>query len=131
VAFTAILQGNIYIPPIEYGDVPRHEPPSMRLPATLPLEALALSPRQVDTLGLLITGVPNKTIARRLGIAEGTVKSHVSAVLGRLGARNRTEALLVVNQIGWGRITERYGHPRHVSSRGSDDAADRPASVHR
>lgn len=53
-----------------------------------------LTPRQREILRLLREGLPNRDIAQRLGIGEGTVKLHVSAVLRRLGARNRTEAAL-------------------------------------
>jgi PAS domain S-box-containing protein len=53
-----------------------------------------LTPRQQEIFGLLREGLSNRDIATRLGIGEGTVKLHVSAVLRRLGARNRTKAAL-------------------------------------
>jgi DNA-binding CsgD family transcriptional regulator len=56
--------------------------------------AATLTPRQRDIRALLRDGLSNRAIARRLGLAEGTVKLHVSALLRRLGARNRTEAAL-------------------------------------
>jgi two-component system, NarL family, nitrate/nitrite response regulator NarL len=52
-----------------------------------------LSPRQRQVLALSIRGTPVKLIARQLGIAEGTVKVHLSMVYRALGARNRTDAL--------------------------------------
>jgi DNA-binding NarL/FixJ family response regulator len=52
-----------------------------------------LTRRQRDVLALVGEGKSNREIAEALGIAEGTAKLHVSAVLKRLGARNRTEAL--------------------------------------
>jgi DNA-binding NarL/FixJ family response regulator len=52
-----------------------------------------LSPRQRQVLALSIRGVPVKLISRELGIAEGTVKVHLSMVYRALGARNRTDAL--------------------------------------
>jgi len=52
-----------------------------------------LSPRQRQVLALSIRGVPVKLISRQLGIAEGTVKVHLSMVYRALGARNRTDAL--------------------------------------
>ncbi|MFO1286861.1 MAG: response regulator transcription factor [Rubrivivax sp.] len=52
-----------------------------------------LSPRQRQVLALAIRGMPAKLIARELGIAEGTVKVHLSMVYRALGARNRTDAL--------------------------------------
>jgi len=56
--------------------------------------AVALTARQRDILALLRDGRQNRDIATLLGISEGTVKLHVSALLRRLGVRNRTEAAL-------------------------------------
>lgn len=52
----------------------------------------SLTARQREILAEIRMGRPNRAIAERLGISEGTVKLHVSAILKRLGARNRTEA---------------------------------------
>jgi DNA-binding NarL/FixJ family response regulator len=52
-----------------------------------------LSERQRDTLRLLHEGLPNKLIARRLGIAETTVKGHLHALYDALCVRSRTEAV--------------------------------------
>ena len=52
-----------------------------------------LSPRQRQVLGLAMQGLPTKLISRRLAIAEGTVKVHLSMVYRALGARNRTDAI--------------------------------------
>lgn len=54
---------------------------------------LGLTERQGEILALVLRGLPNKRIAQRLDIAESTVKEHVSAVLERLGARNRVEII--------------------------------------
>ena len=51
-----------------------------------------LTPRQVDVYRAAARGLPNKLIARELGIAEATVKTHLAAVYAVLGVRNRTEA---------------------------------------
>jgi PAS domain S-box-containing protein len=59
-----------------------------------PLAAGPLTARQREIHALLRAGKSNRDIARALGIGEGTVKLHVSALLRRLGARNRTEAAL-------------------------------------
>jgi two-component system, NarL family, nitrate/nitrite response regulator NarL len=52
-----------------------------------------LTSREMDVLRWLVEGLPNKEIARRLGISEHTVKFHVAVVLGKLDARTRTEAV--------------------------------------
>jgi DNA-binding NarL/FixJ family response regulator len=52
-----------------------------------------LTPREVQVLELLAEGLPNKAIAQRLGISDQTVKFHVSSISGKLGAKNRTDAV--------------------------------------
>lgn len=52
-----------------------------------------LTPRQQEVLRLLVGGAPNREIGLRLGLAEGTVKLHVAAILRVLRVRNRTEAV--------------------------------------
>ncbi len=46
-------------------------------------------------------GLPNKSIAKTLDAAEGTVKLHVAAILHALGARNRTQAVTEASRLGW------------------------------
>lgn len=72
-----------------------------------------LTERQIDVLEHLMCGMPNKAIARALGMATGTVKVHVSALLHVLGARNRTEAVIAARALGFvpavrSNGTERY-----------------------
>jgi DNA-binding NarL/FixJ family response regulator len=52
-----------------------------------------LTAREVQVLELLAEGLPNKSIAERLGISDQTVKFHVSSISGKLGATNRTDAV--------------------------------------
>lgn len=52
-----------------------------------------LTPREHQVLGMLALGLANKEIAARLNISEHTVKFHVAAILGKLGAASRTEAV--------------------------------------
>jgi DNA-binding NarL/FixJ family response regulator len=54
-----------------------------------------LSPRQVDILRLIAAGNANKNIASQLNIGEATVKSHVTSILSKLGANDRTHAVTI------------------------------------
>jgi DNA-binding NarL/FixJ family response regulator len=65
--------------------------------AGLPIQ---LSPREAEVLALLAEGAPNKVIARRLGISVHTVKFHVAALLVKLGAANRTDAIATAMRQG-------------------------------
>jgi DNA-binding NarL/FixJ family response regulator len=59
-----------------------------------------LTPREHDVLRLLAQGLQNKEIAASLAISERTVKFHVSTLLEKLGAGNRTEAVALATQQG-------------------------------
>jgi DNA-binding NarL/FixJ family response regulator len=59
-----------------------------------------LTPRELEVLGALADGASNKAIARRLGISFHTVKFHVAAVLAKLDAESRTEAIAKAAQLG-------------------------------
>lgn len=59
-----------------------------------------LTPRELEVLQLLAEGLPNKAIARQLGISDHTVKFHVNAILGKLGAQSRTDAVVRATRLG-------------------------------
>lgn len=59
-----------------------------------------LSSRELEVLRLLAEGLSNKEIARTLGISENTIKFHVNAILGKLGAQSRTEAVVRATRAG-------------------------------
>jgi DNA-binding NarL/FixJ family response regulator len=59
-----------------------------------------LSEREREVLVMLAQGIPNKEIANKLHLAEGTVKNHVSNILGKLQAQNRTEAADIARRRG-------------------------------
>ncbi|MCS7070294.1 MAG: response regulator transcription factor [Anaerolinea sp.] len=61
----------------------------------------ALTPREIEVLRLIAEGLPNKQIAIKLSISEHTVKFHVNAILTKLGAQSRTEAVVRATRLGW------------------------------
>jgi DNA-binding NarL/FixJ family response regulator len=65
-----------------------------------PPEALALTPREAEVLSLMAEGLSNKLIADRLRISEHTAKFHVNAILNKLGAETRTEAVVLAARRG-------------------------------
>lgn len=57
------------------------------------LEALGITPRELEILELIAEGLSNKEIAARVFVSENTVKTHSSRVFDKLGARRRTQAV--------------------------------------
>lgn len=104
-ALQLVLSGGIYIPPeILAPSTPAPVDPQTSLKpsgATHSPAALGLTERQVDVLALMMQGKSNKTICRSLGLAEPTVKNHVTAILRVLKVTNRTEAVIAVGALGW------------------------------
>jgi DNA-binding NarL/FixJ family response regulator len=68
-------------------------------PAAQPLVE-PLSPRELEILHLLAGGATNREIAAALVLAEGTVKNHLTSILGKLGARDRAQAVLLARDLG-------------------------------
>jgi DNA-binding NarL/FixJ family response regulator len=61
---------------------------------------VALTPREVEVLGLVAKGMANKEIATKLGTASGTVKMHIQNILAKLGAADRTHAVTIAMERG-------------------------------
>ncbi|MBK8033880.1 MAG: response regulator transcription factor [Anaerolineae bacterium] len=61
----------------------------------------ALTPRELEVINLIAEGLPNKIIANQLNISEHTVKFHVNAILTKLGAQSRTEAVVRATRLGY------------------------------
>jgi DNA-binding NarL/FixJ family response regulator len=59
-----------------------------------------LTQRQLEVLALLCEGLPNKLICRRLNIATGTVKVHISCILRELGVTSRLQAVVAARRCG-------------------------------
>lgn len=79
----------------EFSRLTEREPPKQSLELIEPL-----STREREVLRLLTEGLSNKEIGARLNLAEGTVKNHMSQVLGKLGALDRTQAALRARELG-------------------------------
>jgi DNA-binding NarL/FixJ family response regulator len=92
-ALKLILAGGIYMPPV----MAQEEAMGTESDNAIFAE---LTPRQIEVLKMLVNGHSNKTIAARLGLAEATVKMHVTAILSRLGVSNRTQAALQAEKMG-------------------------------
>ena len=126
-ALTLVMSGGIYVPPMALGLQRAAEPlpdgdtvPDIMRPRLADVdldefthgarkapqqepapsfESLGLSKRQADVLAYLLKGMPNKLIAREMGISIETVKDHVAAVLRALNVSSRTQAVLAVSQM--------------------------------
>jgi DNA-binding NarL/FixJ family response regulator len=62
-----------------------------------------LTPTQMEVLRCVHSGLLNKQIAYELGIAEATVKVHMTALMRKLNVRNRTQAAIAAGSFGWSR----------------------------
>lgn len=63
-------------------------------------ESLGISPRELEVLQALASGLANKEIARRLEVSPNTVKTHVARLFEKLGAQRRTEAIRKARELG-------------------------------
>lgn len=102
-AIRFVLGGGVYIPSNLLADAQRAgllaSAPTEPTPLTGP--PVELTERQRDVLRELARGAPIKQICRELGLSEGTVKTHVTAIYRAFGAGNRTEALLAARRHGY------------------------------
>lgn len=102
-ALRIVLQGDVFIPPRLLGKLESFAPSPAASAANAAGNAAPalLTSRQIEVLELMARGFPNKSIAKTLSVAEGTVKLHVAAILRVLNARNRTEAVMEAARLGW------------------------------
>ena len=84
-----------------YAIEPAHEPVPAKSNGVWPHRTIAsLTAREQQVVGLLAEGASNKVIARRLDISVHTAKFHVAAILEKLGAVNRTDAIAIAMRDG-------------------------------
>ena len=104
-ALELVLAGGVYIPP----EILLREQRPLISPklawvasstrAVRPAD-LGLTDRQVNVLGLMMTGKSNKAISRELDLALPTVKNHVTAIFKAIKVTNRTEAVIAIGNLG-------------------------------
>lgn len=116
-AIRLVLAGGIYVPPeaIKESSLPATTVPAPVIPLPDPADAnvrgalpilfeLGLTPRQIDIFRLLVQGLSNKEICRRVNLAEPTVKIHVRAILRALGVQSRAQVIAKAGQLGLGML---------------------------
>jgi DNA-binding NarL/FixJ family response regulator len=106
-ALRLVLAGGRYLPPELMPELAGEDWASVPAPAASPgtaggasAETLGLTERQHQVLALLAQGKSNKQICRALGVAEATVKVHVTAVLKALRVISRAQAVVAINRLG-------------------------------
>lgn len=93
-AIGTVLEGGQWAPP-QAGPAEGLHPEEAEVARRL----AELTPQQFRVLGMLATGLLNKQIAHELGVSEATVKAHMTAILRKLGASNRTQAVLMAGRL--------------------------------
>ncbi len=103
-AIQQILAGEVFVPDLSATSGTFHiRQGSSQDNITVPPPAndkYHLTPRQREVLMLMCEGMSNKSIANKLGMAEGTVKIHVTAILKYMNAENRTQAVIMAREAG-------------------------------
>lgn len=102
-AIRTVVAGGVLIQPSVarkvVAEFARLRPPAPRPGPTTGLPE-PFSERELEVLQLLAAGLTNREIAERLFLAEGTVKNYVTNILGKIGARDRTQAALRARELG-------------------------------
>ena len=100
-AVAAVARGEGRLDPAVTGAVVRHfaaEPPREGVPPAEPVTPL--TPREEQVLRLVARGLSNAEVAEELGVAGTTVKTHVAALLAKLGVRDRVQAVIFAYETG-------------------------------
>ena len=97
-ALGLVLSGGVYLPPHVLAQEASAAAPAARAPRSD--AAARLTERQLEVLRLLSRGLTNAEIGEVLGVALGTVKTHIAGIFEVLDVSNRTEAALVMRHLG-------------------------------
>jgi DNA-binding NarL/FixJ family response regulator len=101
-ALSMVLAGKTYVPfyrARQNGNRAKAAGREQRFSEDNPLSAF--TQRQLDVLKMVVNGLPDAEIARRLGLLESTIKTHVKIVKAKLGAANRTQAAVIGAELGY------------------------------
>jgi NarL family two-component system response regulator LiaR len=103
-AIRVTMDGGSMLQPLVASKLLQHVGRQQKVVATSDVNTIAqveeLTDRELEVLHLLAKGMPNKEIAAQLIISERTAKFHVNSIMGKLGATNRTEAVVMAAQRG-------------------------------
>lgn len=91
VAIEAVLSGELWTPSGYYNSQVGNEPQESKI--------ASLTPKQHKILMMFADGLLNKQIAYELGLSESTIKSHASTIFLKLGVKNRTQAVILLNEL--------------------------------
>lgn len=119
LALQTVLDGERWIPAMLRETVARVAPFSRD--ADLAARLSSLSAHQYKVLSLVAEGLLNKQIADRLGVQLRTVKAHMTRIMGRLGVRNRAQAIRVLHELG---LTDPSRQVENVGATALDGVAD-------
>jgi len=98
-AIRHVLNGGVFRPEETWESTNTKEIPTFSQERRKPkLERYGLTGRQGEVLSLMAQGFSNREIAERLGLVEGTVKIHLSAIFKRLGVSSRTQAIAIIDR---------------------------------
>ena len=95
-AISAVLDGDVWLPASAAGSKPTHLAPDE---VDIAQRIRDLTPQQFRVLMMLADGLLNKQIAYELNVSEATIKAHMTAILKKLGASNRTQAVVAAARL--------------------------------
>lgn len=95
-AIAQVLDGDVWLPASAASSQPTHLAPDE---ADIAKRLRDLTPQQFRVLMMLADGLLNKQIAYELGVSEATIKAHMTAILKKLGASNRTQAVVAAAKL--------------------------------
>lgn len=98
-AIKIVLSGGTYIPPSAIRLMGYEPPQETTARLSEAEEHVKFSPKQKEVFLQLMQGIPNKVIADRLSMAEGTVKTHLHSIYQTLNVHNRAQAILRAKQL--------------------------------